>query len=98
MTPRLPFADTRLMSLSQAEFAASIAKLGTHGISAEGFPVFDAGKGSVEVIYKPAPPKTFGGLLALPQAHITLAFKDCDEAARATFVHRFDIAFQRGGG
>lgn len=98
MNSRLPFADTRLMSLSESEFQASIAKLGPHRISAAGFPMFDLGRGSVEIRYTPAPPKTLGGLLALPQAHITLAFDGADEHARAAFVHRFDIAFQRGGG
>lgn len=98
MTPRLPFANTRLMSLSQSEFDASIAKLGPHRKSESGFPVFDLATGSVEIRFAPAPPKTFGGLLALPQAHITLAFDGADDASRAAFVHRFDITFQRGGG
>lgn len=98
MTPRLPFADTRLMSLSHGEFEASISKLGPHGTSRDGFPVFDLGNGTVEIRYSPAPPKTFGGLLALPQAHVTLAFEGTSDAERAAFVHRFDIAFQRGGG
>ena len=87
------------MSLSAQEFAASIAKLGPHRISASGHPVFDLGeRGSVEVCFAPAPSKTLGGLLALPQAHITLAFENAADAARAAFIHRFDIAFQRGGG
>lgn len=98
MSPRLPFAATRLMSLSHAEFEASIAKLGAHTRSADNFPVFDLRSGCVEVRYVSAPPKTFGGLLALPQAHVTLAFEGADEAARDAFMHRFDIAFQRGGG
>lgn len=98
MSARLPFADTRLMSLSAQEFEASIAKLGPRGKSAAGFPVFDLAHGSVEVQYAPAPPKVFGGLLSLPQAHVTLVFEGADEAARAQFVHHFDIAFQRGGG
>ncbi len=98
MNARLPFSDTRLMSLSRSEFEASISKLGRHGLSAAGFPVFDLEEGSVEIRYLPAPPKMFGGLLSLPQAHITLAFDSASESARADFVHRFDIAFQRGGG
>ncbi len=98
MTPRLPFSDVRLMSLSAQEFEASIAKLGVHRRSASGFPVFDLASGSVEIRYAPAPPKTFGGLLSLPQAHVTLVFEDAGDADRAAFVHQFDIAFQRGGG
>jgi hypothetical protein len=98
MSSHLPFADARLMSLSESEFQASLAKLGPHRKSAAGFPVFDLASGCVEILYAPAPPKTFGGLLSLPQAHITLAFDGADEASRAAFVHRFDIAFQRGGG
>lgn len=98
MNARLPFADTRLMSLSQSEFEASIAKLGPHRTSGSGFPLFDLAVGCVEIRYVPTAPKTFGGLLALPQAHITLAFDGADDASRAAFIHRFDIAFQRGGG
>ena len=86
------------MSLSELEFKASISKLGPHGKSRDGFPVFDLGRGSVEVRYTPAAAKTFGGLLSLPQAHISLVFEGASDAERAGFVHRFDIAFQRGGG
>jgi hypothetical protein len=98
MSPRLPFADKRLMSLSAQEFETSVGKLGAHRKSAEGFPVFDLTGGSVEIRYAPAPPKTFGGLLSLPQAHVSLVFEGAGDAERAAFVHRFDIAFQRGGG
>jgi hypothetical protein len=98
MSPRLPFSDMRLMSLSAQEFEASIRKLGCHRMSASGFPVFDLGGGSVEIRYEAAPPKTFGGLLSLPQAHVTLVFERAGDGERAAFVHRFDIAFQRGGG
>lgn len=97
MTARLPFSDTRLMSLSEAEFKASIGKLGTHRMR-EASPVFDVGSGTVTIHYRAAPPKVFGGLLSLPQAHITLEFENVDAAARAAFIDRFDIALQRGGG
>lgn len=95
---RLPFADARVMSLSEREFEASVAKLGPHRRSSEGFPLFDLETGTVEIRYKPGPPKTFGGLLSLPQAQVELAFDGVSELDRAGFVHRFDIAFQRGGG
>lgn len=98
MTARLPFSDMRLMSLSAQEFEASIAKLGAHRRSASGFPIFDLANGSVEILYAAAPAKIFGGLLSLPQAHVTLVFEGADDAERAAFVHLFDIAFQRGGG
>lgn len=98
MSPRLPFADSRLMSLSAREFEASTGKLGPHRMSVAGFPVFDVGSGSVEIRYEPAPPKTFGGLLSLPQAHVSLVFEGAGDTERAAFLHCFDIAFQRGGG
>ena len=97
MKARLPFSDSRLMSLSVSEFKASIEKLGPHRMSGES-PVFDLPGGTVMIRYAAAPPKVFGGLLSLPQAHITLVFDGADEHARAAFVDRFDIAFQRGGG
>ena len=93
-----PFSNTRIMSLSASEFAVSIAKLGAHTLSDAGHPVFAVEDGSVEIQFAPAPKKTLGGLLALPQAVVTLAFVGGSAAAREAFVHRFDIAFQRGGG
>lgn len=96
--PRLPFGTSRTMSLSAAEFALSIAKLGAHSISVRNNPVFELSEGHVEVHFAPERPKTFGGLLALPQATVTLIFEGASAAARAEFLHRFDIAFQRGGG
>ena len=99
MSRASPFADRRLMSISRNEFATSIAKLGCHRTSASGHPVFDLdGNASVEIHFADAPPKTLGGLLALPQAVVTLVFSDSNNAARDAFVRRFDIAFQRGGG
>jgi hypothetical protein len=94
----MPFANQRTMSLSREEFAASIAKLGPHTNSADGNPLFGLQPGSVEIRYAPAPSKTFGGLLALPQAIVTLVFDATSPESEAQFLHRFDICFQRGGG
>jgi hypothetical protein len=96
--PPSPFTGERIMSISLAEFQASIAKLGPHRLNCAGHPVFDLDDGRVEIQFSPLPAKTLGGLLALPQASITLVFLDVENAARAEFVRRFDIAFQRGGG
>lgn len=93
-----PFANRRTMSLSGAEFAASIAKLGAHRTSAGGFPVFDLEEGAVEIRFEPATSRTLGGLLSLPQAVVTLVFEGASSKAQADFIRRFDIAFQRGGG
>ena len=99
MTRGRLFAARRVMSLSAAEFAASIAKLGDYRTTTAGYPVFDlAPAGRVTVSFEPAPPKTLGGLLVLPQAIVTLSFEDASDAACEAFVGRFDIAFQRGGG
>lgn len=95
---RLPFGVVRTMSLSAGEFAASISKLGPYTLSASGHPIFDLSEGRVEVQYAPAPSKIFGGLLALPQAIVSLSFDGASETSKAEFLHRFDIAFQRGGG
>ena len=93
-----PFGLQRTMSLSAAEFATSISKLGAHSVSAAGNPVFELEGGRVEVQYAPAAHKTLGGLLALPQAIVTLVFDGASDEAQWEFLHRFDIAFQRGGG
>lgn len=94
----MPFGNRRTMSLSQAEFTSSISKLGPHRVSETGYPIFDIGPGYVKIQYASAPAKTLGGLLALPQATVTLLFDNVSANDEAEFLHRFDIAFQRGGG
>jgi len=94
-----PFASERTMSLSFSEFTTSIAKLGPHRLSSDGFPLFELSpSGSVEIRFIPMAPKTLGGLLALPQARVNLVFNEASHEARNAFTTRFDIAFQRGGG
>ncbi len=52
----------------------------------------------IELHFDPMEPHTFGGLLNLPQAQITIKFHGLSDAETANFMDRFDRAFQRGGG
>ena len=89
----------KLMSLSVAEFQASLAPLAgaalTAGQTSAGIAVEG---GTVEIVYEPRPSVTYGGLLVMPRALVSLTFKDVPDAGRKAFLRRFDIAFQRGGG
>lgn len=94
-----PFSNTRIMSLSANEFAASIARLGACRTSYTGDKVFTLPSGTVEITFQEIPGVRLGGLLALPRAKVALKFSSSiTPADRTAFVHRFDIAFQRGGG
>lgn len=57
-----------------------------------------AGAGSVTITYDPLEGATFGGLLSLPRAKITIATIGLDEEEAQAFLDRFNKAFQRGGG
>lgn len=98
------------MSLSRDEFDKSLeAFAASTGLSGTGLAgavssrdaetiAFTVAGGQALVTYRALEPKTFGGLLKLPRAEVTLAFKGVGAAEQAAFVRTFDIAFQRGGG
>ena len=88
----------KVMSLSEQEFAATIARLDPHSVSADGTYNFLLDSGSVSVTYTPLPGVTLGGLMALPRACVALDFEDTTEVSRASFLKRFEFTFQRGGG
>lgn len=89
----------KLMSLTLAEFHKSIAVLAGRDLTAEGPDVRLAVEGGTAAIrFEPLPGATLGGLLQLPRARITIALDGLDDAQRTTFLKRFDLAFQRGGG
>lgn len=90
----------KVMSLSIEEFHKSIAVLTGHPplSTAASLVRFSEDGGRVEIGYAPLPGVTLGGLLALPRARVWIAFEGLDGDARAAFLRRFDLAFQRGGG
>lgn len=59
---------------------------------------FAVGEGRVIVRYVPLAAATFGGLLQLPRAEVSLQFVGVDAIAQQSFLEAFDMAFQRGGG
>ncbi len=94
----------KLMSISRGEFEASVRALDagaamlTDGLDVVArFALADSGTAIVR--YEPLAARTIGGgLLSLPQAHVTISFEQVSEAAERTFIARFEISFQRGGG
>ncbi len=88
------------MSLDLAEFHRSLSRL------ARGLPLEDgqtdfivpADNAQVRIIYEQLEKVTFGGLLTLPRARVTLHLGGLDEAERHAFLTRFEQAFRRGGG
>lgn len=91
----------KLMALTEADFLKSLAALDP--LAGKSGPERPAtipipGGGFARIAFAAAPPVTLGRLLALPRATVMISFEDADEHARAAFLRRFDIAFQRGGG
>ncbi len=88
----------KLMSLSRQEFQNSM------GLFLDGTPpetdsvAVPLDGGSVTVSYVAKEGVVLGGLMALPRAEVSLAFDGVNGTARETFMRKFDIAFQRGGG
>ena len=53
---------------------------------------------SADVRFEDMDSKTYGTLLKIPRARVTLDFDDSNPEARQAFLERFDFAFRRGGG
>ena len=53
---------------------------------------------SAQVLFEDMDSKTYGTLLEIPRARVTLDFDDSSPEARQAFIERFDFAFRRGGG
>ena len=49
------------------------------------------------IAVEPLPPRGFGPV-KIPRSQVTLAFRGLDAHEQDAFLHRFDRAFQRGGG
>ena len=53
---------------------------------------------SAEILFESMDSKTYGTLLEIPRARVTLDFDDSSAEAQQAFLERFDFAFRRGGG
>jgi hypothetical protein len=96
MTP--PDRIEKVMSLTAQEFNDTLAHVGTLEKKPDGTFEFVVEDGTVSISYVPLPSVTFGGLLTLPRAKVTLAFDGVSNSARETFLKHFDLMFKRGGG
>jgi hypothetical protein len=96
MTP--PITIEKVMSLTAQEFMDTLAYVGTAEKKTDGSYEFAVEAGTVRVSYAPLPSVTFGGLLTLPRAKVTLAFEGISNSAREKFLQHFDLMFKRGGG
>lgn len=92
----------KVMTLSQSEYAKSISAFAGEAAgqaAARGEPVtLPAGAGEVTITFTKIDGFSFSGLLELPRARVVLTFNNVQQAAADELLHRFDIAFQRGGG
>ena len=55
------------------------------------------GAGSFTVTWRTGEPRRIG-LASIPRMHMQFAFMGLDDAQRYTFMKRFDLYMQRGGG
>lgn len=53
---------------------------------------------SAEIRFESMASKTYGNLLNIPRARVTLSFDESSAETRQAFIDRFDFAFRRGGG
>lgn len=88
----------KVMSLTAQEFTETLAYVGTAEKKPDGAYEFALTAGTVRVSYAPLPSVTFGGLLTLPRAKVTLNFSGVSDSAREIFLKHFDLMFKRGGG
>ena len=94
-----PDTIDKVMSISQAEFLASLVHVGNVSENSAGFWSSALhGGGTADIRYQPLQGVRLGGLLELPRARVSISFNGGTDAARRAFLHRFELAFQRGGG
>ncbi len=55
------------------------------------------GPGSLQIDWQPAPPRVLGRV-RIPRLLVHFVFAGLDEGQRYTFMKRFDLYVQRGGG
>jgi hypothetical protein len=91
-------AIVKVMSASLNEFHRSMAVLAPDRTASLRHTLPCPG-GSVTIEYEALPSVTLGTLLALPRAKVILEFEPgVAPGTQRDFLHRFDLAFQRGGG
>lgn len=94
-----PHRVEKLMSLSLAEFQATIAPLAGGPLPpGDSMVTIPIGSGHVVIAYEPRASVRFGGLLDLPRAAVSLTFEGVPADGQIAFIKRFDFVFQRGGG
>jgi hypothetical protein len=93
----VPDVVEKTMSASPSEFYRSMAVLDTSLTPALAH-TLQCSSGTITVTYTALPAVTLGTLLTLPRARVTVSFDGVPPTARADFMCRFDLAFQRGGG
>lgn len=90
----------KIMSLSLSEFHRGLRVL-SPGIALEDNQrnaTLPVGNGSVTIVYEPLEGATFGGLLSLPRAKVSINPRNLAASETDDFISRFNKAFQRGGG
>jgi hypothetical protein len=89
----------KLMSISRAEFLASLEHVGGAREVSVGYWTSPLeGGGTADIHFEPVAGVRLGGLLELPRARVSIVLNGGSASARSAFMHRFDLAFQRGGG
>lgn len=90
----------KIMSMTLADFHRNLKILAPeHTMGPQQKTVrLDLDGASAEIRFESMDSKTYGGLLKIPRALITLSFDDSSAEARQAFIDRFDFAFRRGGG
>ena len=94
-----PDTTEKLMSISRAEFLASLVHVGNALETADGaWTVPLDGGGNAIITFEAVPGVRLGGLLDLPRARVSIRFDGGSTAACRKFLLGFELAFQRGGG
>ena len=89
----------KTMAVTVVEFTRSLAALDPGArLDPEGYATIRSNEGCVRLRFEALAERRLGGLLALPQARITLELGRVEPARRTAFLRLFDQAFQRGGG
>ena len=89
----------RDMGCSEAEWLGWLpAALGDNAWQRDGCSVQAAiGLGSLKIHWQPAPPRVLGQA-RIPRLLVRFDFAGLDQGQRYTFMKRFDLYMQRGGG
>ena len=95
------YADTfeRDMGCTETEWLGWLpAALGANAWQRDGACVRAViGPGSLQIDWQPAPPRVIG-LARIPRLLVRFVFAGLNDAQRYSFMKRFDLYMQRGGG